>query len=562
MTALILISACETRLFVEVPFTLCLLEECFKSTPDGYQTFEILKLAIIMRWPALAVLAVTTNVEHIDCCWIVWLVISIDLLLIPNTIATLPELCQHLIMYSVENNYIQDLNRSFEIFYPSCRFKQLTNLLCEIRQNCYSVDASRLLIHFMDVLREGPLPINHLIHWTIDNFIIFVNTLIFSYAKIGNNSGEHLQKLLDTICASGLNAFDDFADFDTLVAVNRIVRFNGVRLDFDAFLPPTEKKEGVVVSSEYIRLIDKLIANMHFNSAIKLAHLINSSKDQILYGQWVNQYRTYQQIDLGLCERYIIENSISPLILIKFLIYVADQLDYSDLCRYEILLKAMNMIKKNHVSRLDGIHCDRIEYEMYKCLLKYDHCINKIELFHSNYYDTIMQNDRRILFKTLVELKELAGTNRLTVLATDEMRYTEFERLDLLINCLVDQGDIVQALRLQGIFNHSTADLQYLVFCMAICENLASLQDLSIDLEQMLNDDLKYSVSSFHKRRLQLLSKPPCDTSAPFLPNNRVSNMDLAYRSLQFECNMYVNKQDILETIQVSILFINLFTLD
>lgn len=568
INAVLLICTCEGRSAIELPFALATLKEFIRST-DAHQlsTYaNLIRYAIKIKWPILTVLAATINAAVIDYCWIIWLMISIELMTIPGVIATFDELARHVITYAVQNDYVRSLHQSFEIFYPSCKFAFFTKFMHETRQCNFSMETCNLLVDFVGVLNEGPIEINSLIQWTSDELMMFVTILLTEYIKIGFDSTEHSQQLLDRICASGINALVESIDFCTIAAMNQIVQFTGVQLNIDEMVGwnmseiremgdgDTESVHSTHLQSEYIRVSDVLVASKYFKSAIELANLLNLSKDSIIYEQWIHQFNIDQHIDFDMCERCIGEHSISPLILIKFYLHIAGQLDHNDISKYAILLKTLNTIKTHHLRKNDGIHCDRIEYEMYKCLLKNGQCIEKTELYYSEYFETIMKSERGVLFKTFIDLKDLAGIDQITVLVNEQMRKEEMDRLELVLDCLLDQGDIVQALRVQKIFNHRTVDLHYLVFCMALCENLASLYDLSADQKQMLSDGLKHAASKFNKRTLRLRPlSASCNTSASSSPNNRASYMDSmdTYRGPGCEYTTNGDKSDVLEAIQV-----------
>lgn len=568
ISAVLLICTCEGRSAIELPFTVTTLKEFFRNT-DAHQlsTYaNLMRYAIKLKWPILTVLAATTNAAVIDYCWIIWLMTSVDLTIIPSAITTFDELARHVITYAVQNDYVRSLHQSFEIFYPSCKFALFTKFLHEARQCNFSLDTCNSLADFVGVLNEEAIEINSLLRWTSDELTMFITILLMEYIKIGFDSMEHSQQLLDRICASGIAAHVDSIDFCTIAAMNQIVQFTGVQLNIDEMVGwnisdikemgdgDTESIHSTHLQNEYIRVSDVLVASKHFKNAIELANLLNLSKDSIIYEQWIHQFDIDQHIDFDMCERRINEHSISPLILIKFYLHIADQLDHSDISKYAILLKALNTIKKHHLRKNDGIHCDRIEYEMYKCLLKNDQCIEKIELYYSEYFETIMKSERVVLFKTFIDLKELASIDKITVLMNEHMRKEEIDRLELLLDCLLDQGDLVQALRVQEIFNHRTVDLHYLVFCMALCENLTSLYDLSAEQKQMLSDGLKHAASKFNKRTLRLRRlSASCNTSASSSPNNRTSYMDTmdTYRGPDSDYAGNGEKLDVLEAIQV-----------
>lgn len=362
---------------------------------------------------------------------------------------------------------------------------------------------------------------------------------------------------------------NDSIDFTTIAAINRIIRFTKVRLNIDEMLCRTssDANTGAVIAiefeadmetstllqNEYIRISDELIAEKQFKCALEMAELLNLSKDTIIYEQWIYQFENDAHFNIEHCDHGIVQHSISPLVLVNFLLYVSGKLDYTEIKKYLVLKKILNAIKKHHLHPNEMIPRDRIEYEMYKCVLKNDTSINDIEMYNSDYFETIMMSERGVLFKPFLDLKDLAGIDQLKICAKDPLKKKETERLNQLMNRLLEQGDVVQALRVQSIFNHRTVDLHYLVFCMALAESLASLYDLSLEQKQMLNDGLKHAASKFNRRTLRLKRlNTSYSTSASSSPAGK-SYLDSEPTRVDFEEIPSGEKQDLLDAIQVII---------
>lgn len=136
--AVILICTCEMRSQPSTPiqettFTLATLRDILRN-PDAHQQstyLNLIRYSIKMKWPILVILAATLNETVIDYCWILWLLISVELNTIPDEIITFEDLTQYVITYAVRKNYVQILHQSFEIFYPSSKFTLLTKFLSE-----------------------------------------------------------------------------------------------------------------------------------------------------------------------------------------------------------------------------------------------------------------------------------------------------------------------------------------------------------------------------------------------------------------------------------------------
>lgn len=570
--AVILICACEIQLPHEPKLDLSMLREFMKS-PDIDQSSTALNLvryAFKMNWPILSVLAATVNESIIDYCWIIWLIICTELTTIPDEIESFGELAHFVITYTVRENYVRTLHQSFEIFYPDSKFTAFSKFLSESSRYQFTAELSALLMDFLYEIDEGIVIINDSLPLSAEEMSFFVTTLLIECIKRGFDSMEHQQQLLDTIAASGIANHVEYIDFTTIAAINQIVRFTNVQINIDEMICHqsndetncTEKNqqnfetfmETNALQNEYNRISDELIAEKAFDSALELADLLNLSKDMIIYEQWIHSFEMDQQFDFDAYDRALDMHSISPLVLINFLLFVAEKLDIMNNKRYLVLKKILNAIKKHHLYPNEAIPRDRIEYEMYKCVLKNEMAIDDVEMYYSDYYERCMKLERGVLYKSFIDLKDLAGVDRLTMVAREQFKNPEIDRLTQLMNRLLCDGDIVQAIRLHGIFDYRTIDLHYLVFGMALAEGLSHLNDLSSEQKQMLNDGTKQTVPKFNRRAVRLKRMNTSgSTSASSSPASKTFFDSVDMNRVDFEEFPPNEKQDVLDAIQVSL---------
>lgn len=567
MFAVILICTCEMELAHRPMLNVNRIREFMKNAEIQQPSthLNLIRYAFKMRWPILSVLAAIVNASDSDHCWIVWLIISTELTAIPNEIETYDDLVRYVITHSIQENFVRTLHQSFDIFYPDSKFGFFTKFLSETSRYQFTTETSSLLMDFLYELDDGTVCINKSVLLSKEQILQFVTTLLVEYIKRSFDSMEHRQQLLDTICASGISSHTESIDFCTIAAIHQIIRFTKVRLNLDEMICHTQidakndaflenDTETTYLQNEYIRISDELVTAKAFSSALEMAELLNLSKDTIIYEQWIYEFENDDQFDFDSCDRSVAQHSISPLVLINFLIFVSAKLDYMDIKKYLVLKKVLNAIKKHHLYPNEAIPRDRIEYEMYKCAIRNDINIDEIEMYNSEYFETIMQCERGVLYKSFLDLKDLAGVDQLTIVSKDQLSKVEAERISKLMNRLLDQGDIVQALRLHGIFNKRTTDLHCLVFCMALAEGLANLYDLSAEQKQMLNDGLKQAASKFNRRTLRLkrLNSVSCSTSTSSSPASKNYLESYEGARVDFEDIPPSEKQDILEAIQVS----------
>lgn len=568
--AVILICTCELQVVIEPKLDLSMLRELMRNldVEQPSTALNLIRYAFKMNWPILTVLACTINEFIIDYCWITWLIICTELSAIPDEIESFNELIHFVITYTVQENYVRTLHRSFEIFYPDSKFIAFSKFLSESSRYQHTAELSALLMDFLYEIDEGVVIINDSLPLSTDGMSLFVTKLLIEFIKQGYDSMEHQQQLLETIAASGIANHVESIDFTTIAAINRIVRFTNVRININEMIcgQPNETNfdilenelnagilEKNLLQNEYNRISDELIAEKAFDSALELADLLNLSKDMIIYEQWIHSFEMDQSLNFDF-DRAIDMHSISPLVLINFLIFVADKLEFTNHKKYFVLKKILNTIKKHHLYPNEAIPRDRFEYEMYNCVLKNDMSIDHIEMYYSDYYERCLMLERGVLYKSLLDLRDLAGIDRLTIVPKEQLENPEMDRLAQLMNRLLANGDIVQAIRLHGIFDYRTNDLQYLVFCMALAEGLAHLNDLSLEQKEMLSNNTKQAVPMFNRRimRLKRINLSGSTSASSSSPTSKTFFDSVDMNRVDFEEFPPNEKQDVLDAIQVS----------
>lgn len=560
--AIILICTCDMRMAHEPLLTVASYRSLMLS-PDTHQQSTYLNLtryAFKLRWPILAVLAATVNDSAVDYCWITWLMISTEFHTIPGDVTNIDDLARIVVRHSVQNKFVRTLHQSIEIFYPQNKFILFTKFLSETSRYKFTADVANLLEDYIGALSERNI---QFVGWSPEYVQEFSIELLIEYVKQSFDSMEHCQLLLDCVCSTGIG--DTIAtpvDICAVAAINRVIRFTGVRLNIDELMRQpavTEAGESTVLEhgesfssvyarNEYVRISDELMALNAFDSAMELAELVALPKDTVIYKRWVHLFETEDTFDLDACDRELEQHGLSALILIDFLTFVADRIDFMVPRKYAVLRKILDASRKHQVHPNEGFQRDAIELDLVKCVLRNgEPIVDDTFVYNSEYFETIMTDERGVLFKSFLALKELSGVNELAVSNKEPLKRDEVARFESLMNRCLDQGDIVQALRLQAMFNHRTLDLHYLVFCMALAEGLASLYDLSAEQKQMLNDGLKAAASKFNRRTLRLKR---FSSSSP-VNKNLLDSMDSS--RIDFEEIPPGAKQDILDAIQVNL---------
>lgn len=434
-----------------------LLKELLRNS-DSHQPatyLNLIRYSFKMKWPLLSVLAATVNDSEVDYCWAAWLITSMGLTTIEN-VNTSEELAQFLMTYAVQENYVRTLHQSIEIFYPESKFLLFTKFFAKTSHYIFGPEVTQLLESYLQEMHQGAAVIGFLKNFATADLLSFSVGLLIECVKKAFDSREHSQLLLETICASGIGDYTDAIDFCTIASINKILCFTSVRLNIECMLRPQVEQNDeessvsdICVRTEYTRVCEELVARRKFRSGMDFAELLGLSKENIVYENWIYSFETDPKFDIDICEVEMDEHSLPPIVLINFLVFVSDKLEYHEAKKYEVLKKILEIIKKHHLHPNENFQRDVIECEMIKCILRNSENIQELNLYNSEYFETVMSEERCVLYKSFMDLKELSGVDDLIIFHTASTSDEETMRLEQLMNKLLDQGDIVQALRLQ-----------------------------------------------------------------------------------------------------------------
>ncbi|XP_037034806.1 spatacsin [Bradysia coprophila] len=506
---------------------------------------NLLRNAIDSQRPILSVLAALSSQFNVQYCWATWMITAMDSYQLPKESSDIQELSRALIEFSVINGFSRTLHHGMATFFPDSNFNMFTEYLLKTKLLDFSTDTTDLLERYFQELSNNDV---ELICLNNDNHQIldFSVVLLVNHLQFGFESKEYQRLMLASLCQSGID-FNDIIDFCFVSSINEILTFTDVEMDISSFIKGRRSDDEM--KREYERICEQLVVNHEFSKAMTAADLFNLPKDNIIYESWIWNYEMDDTSDLDRYDRESDEYSLAPDIVINFYIHVASDLDYDNPKKYKILKKILDVIKRHHLFPNEGFDRDRIEYEMVLSFLRSPLTIDDIELYYSEYFETIMSKERFVLYKSFLDLKEMAGIEQLTVGNKTPLGDAEIEKLNSIMNRLLDDGDIVQALRLQSMFNHRPLDLHYLVFCMALAEGLASLYDLSVEQRKMLSDGVKLASSKFNRRtltstRLSQTSSSPSSLRPPALDSSDSSTTN------DFEEIPSRERQDVLEALQ------------
>lgn len=544
----------DTILSVPLIRELCLCTD----VPHLNTYLNLIHFAFKLQWPTLTIIAASINDGLIKIyCWMTWLMIFTESTIILNQTDSLKEMIKFLILYIVRNRHTKSLNQSLEIFYPECKFNFLCKFLAETNSLHFTTDVTGLLDDYLLQFKECHVDILDL-EFTQDEINDFTINILIEHVKVFSESIEYTQLLLECICSTGIEErIQSMIDFSTLSKINSIIQLTKVRVNIDKLIRNEIAEDDEVIArtndeqNEYNRIRDKLIEQNEFDCAIQVADLLDLTKDSIVFKQWINKYEKEKTLfNIKECEYDLQTYKLSPIILINFLTFIADRYNYCDKEKYDLLKSILEIISKYQLNSIEIYEWDKFEFDLIRCVISNIESIDDIDMHNSNHFKEMQLRVYPVLFESFVELKNISRINDLHIMIDYEMNAENIQRFEQLMTRLLDQGDIVQALRLQAMFNYCTIDLHYIVFCMALAEGLTSILDLSVEQKQMLNEGIKTAASKFNRRTLRLMRKSSSCSSSPD-PNSFLDSIEFNSR-IDFEELPSGEKQHILDSIQVS----------
>lgn len=410
---------------------------------------NLLRNALRLQRPILAVLAAMTSELNVDYCWATWMITAMDAYELAEESTDILHMSRALIEFSVVNGFIRTLHHGMAIFFPENNFSIFVEYLMQTKSLDFSSShTTDLLVRYFQMLITDDVQLNCL-NGDSNEIRKFSIELLVHHLQFGFESREYQRLLLASLCQSGVD-FSSTINFCFMSSIQEILSFTDVEMNVLVFMKDRGSDDDVKQECE--RICEQLVVTHEFEKAMLAADLFNLPKDNIIYESWLWNYELDVSFDLDRYDRESDQYSLAPEIVINFYIHVAAQLEYDNPKKYKILKKILDVIKRHHLFPNESFDRDRIEYEMILSFLKNSLTINDIDVYYSEYFETIMSKERFVLYKSFLDLKEMAGIEELTVSNKAPLSESTIEKLDSIINRLLDDGDIVQALRLQVKF--------------------------------------------------------------------------------------------------------------
>uniref|UniRef100_A0A1Q3FGT2 Spatacsin C-terminal domain-containing protein n=1 Tax=Culex tarsalis TaxID=7177 RepID=A0A1Q3FGT2_CULTA len=500
---------------------------------------NLLDRAVVRRWPLLAVLAGMVAEGNRKYCWITWLMVSIEYPF-QEKLKELSEVefVQDLLEFSVRKGYVQMLQDSISLFYADSNLYNLAKYLVNSTKLDFSQCTTDHLRHFL--LNAGDCPLLGLQKLDMIAFGVKLLTL-----HVDNNFNSLYQQtcMLETLVSSDINCFTQKIDFVRLLKFCNILKSTTVRIAFIDFFDRED------LHQQFEALCERLVSHKAYKQAIEIAELSGLPRDSIIFEHWISDFEANEQCDFVQYQTDMIRYDVGPELLLNFYIHIANRLEYGNRKKYDLLKRALELIKQHGLYPSQHFDRDRLEYELVLAYVKCSDHPATLDLYHSHFFSNTFKRDGGILYHTFMELKEVAGIDDLTVSNLPLEHPTERAHLDGLIHRLLKQGDIVQALRYQAIFEQRPYDLHFVVFCMGLAESVLSLYNLSKEERLLLNEDCKRISLHMQRRTLRLSRLSQCSGNTSVGSPARLESSDTSAGASEFEEVPSRDKQNVLEAI-------------
>ncbi|XP_017486027.1 PREDICTED: uncharacterized protein LOC108374563 isoform X1 [Rhagoletis zephyria] len=520
-------------------------------------SWNLLRNCVKYRLPVLAVLAATVNPANIDWHWLVWLAVATNQWTVVLKLATLDirKVTWLLVETAVRQGDTILLLRSVRIFFKDnacthlCRFLQRTQ-----HKRCFDDEDVHSLRLFLLAWSNDSLEMPFCATLPRDELMQHSIRLLLVHLQHNFDSTLDQQKFISCMCRSDMGDMSGLMDFCLLHAVFEALQTSpgwaeSYPIDFEQLALHNNRM--------YEQLLEVLREKREYDLAVRLATLLQQPISDIVYAKWVSKLEEaetrdgeepYSVATFQLYEDEIAEHSLPPELLVNFYLYAAGRLLKPCARKYQLLKRALNVIKQHHLFPNESFDRDQIEYEMIICYLQLDDdTATEMDVYHSEYYEQIMLNERCVLYKSFLELKELAGIEDLNVSIKQPLTKQMETRLESLLNLLLDKGDIVESLRLQELFECRPIDLRFVVFCMALAEGVTTIFSMSSEERQMLRD---IEISSFAKFNKRTLDSGLLTREGKYSSTKISSDMSDSSSTFEFEEIPSKEKRETLETIQ------------
>lgn len=328
------------------------------------------------------------------------------------------------------------------------------------------------------------IPQNDFEYMFLNNGFWITETAIkLIFATVGNcfRSRHHRIVFLNTICSSNLakHVPSDCPTFCKISSLLQSLLYATINLDLSLFWNPAERK------SEIVRCIEILVDNKNFKYALELARFEKILKEYVLNEEWSYQFQNNTDNFWDDCESAFKSSKILPISAAEFFVNCSKELKNCP-DKYRALKHAYTWLKQSDYS---DPYVENIEQEIWSNYFALDD-----ETLKGSYYD---KHETNYLLSDLQE-RSVTSTKFDNLLTKEQQRH-----LDEAIGKILVSGDIIEALRLEKMFDYKNVETSMLLTCYELAEGKLSPYQLSTEqrLLYMSRDRNLRSALSSRRRR-------------------------------------------------------------
>lgn len=267
----------------------------------------------------------------------------------------------------------------------------------------------------------------------------------------------------------------DFPDIEAFLKINEYIYVKQYEVTFDLSII-SNKSKYIQTIKQYI---NELVRRELYEAALNLAQIINIPCDVIIFKQLKSQFESAPSRDVGFWKNWdgIFENSkISPDVIVdsylEFLQKTNDKIEI-----FSILKLAFKWSNKFGLE--NKIY---VEKEMWTSYFQLDENLKKFDMFSRENF--------KLLSKYVKELEIVPECYNV-------LNEIETQNFETVIEHMLNNGDIITALRLERLFGCTSTDLDILKLCLQLVEGTISPHQLTARQRLLLNrrNNIKGSVN-------------------------------------------------------------------
>ncbi|XP_060523228.1 spatacsin [Cylas formicarius] len=454
------------------------LIRCHNSTDPPR---ALLQACQLYRHPFLAIVATCYEPDSVITSWIAWLSVATNQYEIFTNFEALTmsgELVGDLLRSSIKSGFPQTLLESLLIFIPENPLRYFMEFLIAAIRIEHPEQQKQKLELFRDSKkqRRGSVMSEKEYEMTyIKNKTWLENTslkLLACALEFNTNSTYHQETIVETLGDIKFEKYCNVScpDFYRLSQILKILFGTKIKLDMCRYFDAETQKSALE------DVLNGLLKENLFEAALEIGRCSNIVTDTIVLKKWRWKFENRDPSNLGFfyeCDREFAEQNISPQTAVEFFM---ERITSND-SKYVLLKLSHKWSKIYNLS--SQYELEKKKILAFVAVPDYFGDINEL---------TELDNVKNLTFKEMLELVDNIETR------SEKLPDEHSAKIGELINRALDRGNFWLALRVEKIFNYSSADMDVLKCCHKLAEKMIGLDQLDADQKKMLS-----SFTYYHK---------------------------------------------------------------